>query len=144
MLVPPPDFAILDIGGTEILIIMVIALLLFGSERLPSLARSMGKSLREFKKATSGLEEELRRALETPPPSPRPTGKMTPSPAPPPPAVTSPTTAPTVFTPPPPEDSPYPYSPTPAPPAVAPPTPTSAAVIPPAATPPPSEDSPFP
>ena len=51
---------------------MVITLLLFGSERLPDLARSMGKSIREFKKATSGLEEELRRALETPPPRARP------------------------------------------------------------------------
>jgi sec-independent protein translocase protein TatA len=67
MRVLPPDFAILDIGGTEILIIMMITLLLFGSERLPGLARSLGKSIREFKKATSGLEEELKRALEEPP-----------------------------------------------------------------------------
>ena len=124
MLVLPPDFAILDIGGTEILIIMVIALLLFGSERLPGLARSMGKSLREFKKATSGLEEELRRALETPPPPPRPTAKV---PFPPTPAVTPPST-PQAVTPTRPEDSPYPYP--------YPPTPTPSASAQSAPTPP--------
>ena len=62
----PAPLAILDVGGTEILIIMLVALLLFGSERLPGLARSLGKSIREFKKATAGLEEELRRAMEEP------------------------------------------------------------------------------
>ena len=68
-----PPLAIFDIGGPEVLLIMLIALLLFGSERLPDLARSLGKSIREFKKATSGLEEEFRRAMEAPPtPPPRP------------------------------------------------------------------------
>jgi sec-independent protein translocase protein TatA len=99
-----PEFAILDIGGTEILIIMVITLLLFGSERLPGLARSMGKSVREFKKATSGLEEELRRALETPPPPNRPVAKMPPPPVP---QKPEPPAAPPS---PPPENPPYPYS----------------------------------
>lgn len=68
---PHPDFAIFDIGGTEVLIIMLITLLLFGSKRLPELARSMGKSIREIKKATSGFEEELRSAIESPPPATR-------------------------------------------------------------------------
>ncbi len=52
--------------------ILLVALLLFGSERLPELARNLGKSIREFKKATSGLEEELKRAIEAPPPPVRP------------------------------------------------------------------------
>jgi len=64
--------AILDIGGPEVMLILLVALLLFGSQRLPDLARSLGKSIREFKKATSGLEEELRRAMEAPPPNPPP------------------------------------------------------------------------
>jgi sec-independent protein translocase protein TatA len=113
MLVLPPEFAILDIGGTEILIIMVITLLLFGSERLPGLARSMGKSIREFKKATSGLEEELRRALDTPPPPSRPPVKIPPSPAPQkstPPAPAAPPPQPPATPPSPPENPPYPYS----------------------------------
>ncbi len=93
MPVLPPDFAILDIGGTEILIIMMITLLLFGSERLPGLARSMGKSIREFKKATSGLEEELKRALEVPPPSRHQPVAISFPPAPPKPAAAPPAEA---------------------------------------------------
>lgn len=57
-------------GGTEMLIILVIALLLFGN-RLPEVARSLGKSLNEFRKGMQGLEQELRSAInETPPPPP--------------------------------------------------------------------------
>ena len=67
-----PSLAILDVGGTEIMMIMLVTLLLFGSKRMPDLARSLGKSIREFKKAASSLEEELKRALETPPPPPQP------------------------------------------------------------------------
>lgn len=39
-----------NIGVTELIIILVILLLLFGSTRLPQLAKGMGKSIREFKK----------------------------------------------------------------------------------------------
>lgn len=65
-----PSLAFLDVGGTELLMIMLVTLLLFGSKRMPELARGLGKSIREFKKATSGLEEELKRAIEAPPPPP--------------------------------------------------------------------------
>lgn len=74
-----PTLAILDVGGPEILMILLVALLLFGSQRLPELARNLGKSIREFKKATSGLEEELRRAIEAPPPVARPRPPATPT-----------------------------------------------------------------
>jgi sec-independent protein translocase protein TatA len=67
MLAPPSILALLDVGGTEVLLIMLVTLLLFGSKRMPDLARGLGKSIREFKKATSGLEEELKRAIELPP-----------------------------------------------------------------------------
>jgi len=43
------------IGWTELLIIIVIALLLFGPRRLPELARSMGEAINEFRKASSGV-----------------------------------------------------------------------------------------
>jgi sec-independent protein translocase protein TatA len=55
------------IGGPEILVIMFVVLMLFGSDKLPGLAKGMGKSIREFKKAASGVEEEIRQALEDPP-----------------------------------------------------------------------------
>ncbi|MBA3242211.1 MAG: twin-arginine translocase TatA/TatE family subunit [Acidobacteria bacterium] len=49
-----------NIGITELIIILVILLLLFGSTRLPQLAKGMGKSIREFKKGIgeNGDDEE--------------------------------------------------------------------------------------
>ena len=84
------------IGGPELMMIMFIILLLFGANRLPELARGFGKSVREFKKAASGVEDEVRRAMEeepTPPPAKKPVSTI-PAPAaekpdtpPPPPAI---------------------------------------------------------
>jgi sec-independent protein translocase protein TatA len=58
------------IGGPELMMIMFVILLLFGANKLPELARGLGKSVREFKKAASGVENEMRRAMEEPPPPP--------------------------------------------------------------------------
>lgn len=71
-----------DIGGPELLLIFVLVLLLFGGKSLPDFARGLGRSIREFKKATSGVEEEIKRAMEEPPPPRRNL------PPPPPPAAT--------------------------------------------------------
>src|SRR6187399_872332 len=53
-----------SIGMPELIIIFVIALIIFGPRQLPSLGRSLGKSLAEFKRASnelkSTLEEEIR------------------------------------------------------------------------------------
>jgi sec-independent protein translocase protein TatA len=43
------------IGGTEIIVILVLVVVLFGSKRLPDSARSLGRSLRIFKAETKGL-----------------------------------------------------------------------------------------
>ena len=48
------------IGMTELIVILVIALLVIGPKKLPGVARSIGKGLREFRNATSGLKDELR------------------------------------------------------------------------------------
>ena len=53
-----------NIGITELIIILVILLLLFGSSRLPSLARGMGKSINEFKKGISEGGGEVERERE--------------------------------------------------------------------------------
>ncbi len=53
-----------NIGTTELLIILVVVLILFGAKKLPELARGMGKSIKEFKKATSEIEDEVRTAIE--------------------------------------------------------------------------------
>src|SRR5688500_6806577 len=52
------------LGGPEMVLIFVIVLVLFGGQKLPEFARGLGKSIREFKKAAAGVEEEFKRALE--------------------------------------------------------------------------------
>lgn len=47
------------LGGMEVVILLVIGLLLFGKQ-LPTLARSVGKSLVEFRKEIGGLSDEMR------------------------------------------------------------------------------------
>lgn len=64
------------IGGPELLMIMFVVLLLFGANKLPELARGMGKSVREFKKAASGVEEQIKQALEDEAPPPPPQGPV--------------------------------------------------------------------
>ena len=68
----PLPLAFLNLGGTELLVIMAIVLILFGGDKLPDFAKGLGKTMREFKKATSGVEEEIRRAMDEPPAPPRP------------------------------------------------------------------------
>lgn len=52
------------LGAPEMMLIFVIVLVLFGGNKLPEFARGLGKSIREFKKAAAGVEEEFKRALE--------------------------------------------------------------------------------
>lgn len=46
-------------GGAEIFIIFLVALLLFGSKKIPELAKGLGKGINEFKKATNNIKKEL-------------------------------------------------------------------------------------
>lgn len=55
------------LGGPELIMVLFVMLLLFGANRLPELARGLGKSMREIRKATSGVEEEIRHAMEEKP-----------------------------------------------------------------------------
>jgi len=48
----------MNFGGWEILAVLFIVLLLFGSSRLPQLAKGMGKSIREFKKGIADAGED--------------------------------------------------------------------------------------
>lgn len=59
-----------NINGPEILLIFLIVLLLFGAKRLPGLFKSFGKSIREFKKATTEIEEDIRTAMDEAPEKP--------------------------------------------------------------------------
>jgi len=59
-----------NLGGPELMIVAFVSLLIFGN-RLPSVMRSLGKSVTEFKKGVSGIEEDLDQAVtvdkKTPP-----------------------------------------------------------------------------
>lgn len=59
-----PFLAIGPLGTTEMIIIGVLVLVLFGAKKLPTFARSLGKSMGEFKKAREEFEGELTRAQD--------------------------------------------------------------------------------
>lgn len=65
-----PLFAIFNMGGGEMVLIFAVILLLFGAKKLPELARGLGQGIKEFKKASNEVTEELQRAAEEPPPAP--------------------------------------------------------------------------
>jgi sec-independent protein translocase protein TatA len=54
-----------NINAPEIILIFLIVLLLFGAKRLPELFKSFGKSIKEFKKATSDIETDIRTAMDS-------------------------------------------------------------------------------
>lgn len=53
----------LNMGGSEIMLIMVVILLLFGGKKLPELARGLGKGIRDFKDASEGVKREIHRNI---------------------------------------------------------------------------------
>ena len=57
------------IGTWEILLIFLVALLLFGAKRIPEIAKSLGKSITEFKRAVKDVKDEIETTVDTPPPS---------------------------------------------------------------------------
>lgn len=52
-----------NIGAPEIIVVLVLALLIFGPNRLPQLGRQIGRALREFRQATSDLKSDFDLAL---------------------------------------------------------------------------------
>jgi len=51
--------AILFISGQEIVILGIVVLLLFGSKKIPEMARGLGKGMREFRKAADDIKKEI-------------------------------------------------------------------------------------
>ena len=69
------------LGGTEIMWIAIVVLVLFGAKKVPELMKGVGTGIKEFKKASRDVQDEVHRAMEqeehhTPPsstpPTPRP------------------------------------------------------------------------
>ena len=48
------------IGTTELIVVFLVILLLFGGRKIPEIARGIGKGIREFKKAKDGIEDSLK------------------------------------------------------------------------------------
>lgn len=55
---PSAFLAVFGLGPTELIVILVILLVLFGGAKLPSLAKGLGQSIKEFKKASKEEEAE--------------------------------------------------------------------------------------
>ncbi|MFC4451758.1 twin-arginine translocase TatA/TatE family subunit [Halorussus aquaticus] len=51
-------------GGMEMMVILLIAVLLFGANKIPKLARSTGEAMGEFKKGRQEIEDELQNAAD--------------------------------------------------------------------------------
>ncbi len=58
------QFAILDLGTPQLLLILAIALLLFGGKKLPELSRSLGESMKEIRKGMSDNDHSVAKSEE--------------------------------------------------------------------------------
>jgi sec-independent protein translocase protein TatA len=50
-------------GGSEWLLIILFVIIFFGAKRIPELARSLGRGIREFKDATKGVQNEIEEGI---------------------------------------------------------------------------------
>ena len=54
----------LNLGGGEMVVIFLVIILFFGSNKIPELARGLGKGIREFKNATNGVQREIEESMK--------------------------------------------------------------------------------
>jgi sec-independent protein translocase protein TatA len=59
------------LGGWDMVIIVLVILLLFGAKRIPELAKGLGTGIKEFKKATKEVTDEIHNAAEEKPAAPQ-------------------------------------------------------------------------
>src|SRR5690242_19961838 len=55
----------MNLGGPDLLVILVIILVLFGAKKLPELAKGLGQAIKEFQKAKDEFSDELNKAGDT-------------------------------------------------------------------------------
>lgn len=49
----------LNLGGSEVILILLVILLLFGGKGIPNIAKALGKGIREFKDAADGIQKDI-------------------------------------------------------------------------------------
>lgn len=54
------------LGPTELIVILILVLILFGGRKIPEIMRGIGEGLREFRKASSEVQTEIKRLAEEP------------------------------------------------------------------------------
>ncbi|MBT3683882.1 MAG: twin-arginine translocase TatA/TatE family subunit [Candidatus Marinimicrobia bacterium] len=54
----------MSLGPWEVVIILVVVLIIFGGKKLPELARGLGQGLKEFKKATKDIKDEVENTVK--------------------------------------------------------------------------------
>jgi sec-independent protein translocase protein TatA len=64
-------FGIFNLGGMEIILILALVLIMFGAKKLPELAKGLGQGIKEFKKATKEVTDEVSHAMDETPSPPR-------------------------------------------------------------------------
>lgn len=52
-----------DIGSSELLLILLVIVIFFGANKIPELARGLGKGIRQFKDATAGIQREIEKSV---------------------------------------------------------------------------------
>ena len=57
-------FALFDMGGSQIVLILALILIFFGARKIPELAKGLGQGIKEFKKATREVTDEIHNAAE--------------------------------------------------------------------------------
>jgi sec-independent protein translocase protein TatA len=60
---------IFGLGNTELLLIALVVLLLFGGKKIPELMKGLGKGVKSFKDGMDGFEDELKKPTEKAPPA---------------------------------------------------------------------------
>jgi len=67
------------LGSTEMIIIAVVVLVLFGAKKVPELMKGVGTGIKEFKRASRDVQDEIQRSVDepTPPPVKKPNDTVT-------------------------------------------------------------------
>jgi len=58
-----PVFLLFNIGGQEMVLILIVVLLLFGGRKIPELMRGLGRGVREFNDAKSNVKREIEEGM---------------------------------------------------------------------------------